>query len=761
MFTETHSMQTNQALPYPFEYDLLNCGHEPLNFIATIQAHAFLLACTPQDWVVTQVSSNISDLLNFKPSEILGTPLFNYLPQDSTNSIFSGIAKGCEYLATNPVRVIMPVSGPNKWFNCLIHFQSDGTTVFEFEQFDDDTITYNMQRSISEAMQRIQFSESLLGVFQTSAEEVKKITGYDRVMVYRFDADGNGSVVAEAKEPELESLFGLRYPASDIPPQARELFMKNPARIISDVNATPAQLIPPISNVTGQPLDLTHCVGRGVSPIHLEYLSNMGVRATMSIAIVFEEKLWGLIACHHYSPRFTGHFKRNATWFLGKIISTHLGMQSNTSYRESVMRANLIKSKLFEQMAVSWDLFEGLTTGSNNMLDLLDCGGGIIYHEGRIELLGKTPPKEAVQDLIAWLENRPEPVVFHTNELPKFYIAAQDWKDTGSGILAVRLTNRPSSYLIWFRPEVVQTIHWGGNPDKAVFKDSSNLRLSPRKSFEKWAQMVENTSQPWQSYEVDTAVSLHNDVKDFIFQKYNQNIQTNKELTQTNEDFETFSYSISHDLRAPLRRIEEFSEILKNQFGEALGNEGNQLIDAIKGNASKMNQLIADLLAYTRAGRKNLTINAVSLETVVMEEVKPLMEEALRQGRSIKLQINGNLPNVMADKVALTIIMKNLLSNAFKYSANSCPAEIEVGGERSNEFTTFYVKDNGIGFDMRNAGLIFRIFHRLVNEEEYMGTGIGLAIVKRIVERHGGTISVDSFPGKGTSFLVRLPHHTF
>lgn len=749
-------MQLNPASPYPVHYDASNCANEPINFIATIQDHACLLACRASDWTVLQASSNTARHLGLPFESLLQQQLFEKLPDDAAASMLSAIAKGNAYLAANPVRINIPINGQPNWLNCLIHPQGD-ICIFEFESFDEDALSFNMQRKLSEAMQHIQHCESLSGVLQTSAEEVKKIIGYDRVMIYRFDEEGHGTVAAEAREPHLEALLGLHYPASDIPAQARALFLKTPARIITDVNTPPAILQPPISPMTGQPLDLTNCTGRGVSPIHLEYLGNMGVRASMSIAIVFEEKLWGLISCHHYSPKVTGHFKRHAAWFLGQIISTHLGLQSMISFRQSVMKASVVKSKLFEQMAVNWDLFEGLTKGETTLLDLTDCGGAAIYHEGNLALMGKTPDKAAVMDLMQWMDEQVSEVVFSTHELPKLYPPAAAWKTVAAGLLAVRLSNVPGDYLLWFRPEVVQTVYWSGNPEKAITREAGNVHISPRKSFEKWLQLVEGSSQPWQAYELETALALRNDVKDFIFQKYREVRQTNRELTEAYDDLETFSYSISHDLRAPLRTIEGYSDLLKENYGEALGEDGLHLLETIKENSIKLADLISGLLAYTRAGKKNLILNRISLDEVVRHELNPLMEAALQQGRKVELQISNDLPTVVADKPALIILLKNLLSNAFKYTANSNPTIIEIGGSETNGFVQFFVKDNGMGFDMQHAGRIFGVFNRLVNDEQFEGTGIGLAIVKRIVEKHNGTVTVESNPDKGTTFFVRMP----
>ncbi len=750
-------MRPSVDSPYSVPYDLSNCASEPISFISTVQAHSCILACRESDWEVLQVSENSQTHLGHPAADLTGQGLHKFLPDDAFASILMATTRGGEYMAANPVRIRLPLDGRVNWLNCLIYRQ-EGQYILEFEPFDEDTVNYAMQRSISEAIQRIQQCESLQSVLQASAEEVKRITGYDRVMIYRFDEDGHGTVLSEAKELQLEAFLGLRFPASDVPAQARALFMKNPARIITDVLATPALLQPYLSPLTGQPLDQTHCAGRGVSPIHLEYLNNMGVRASMSIAITSEGKLWGLIACHHYSPKLTGHFKRHTAWFMGQLISTHIGMQTVMAYRQSVMQASLVKSKLFEQMAANWDLYEGLTATDTNMLDLVHCGGAAIYHESRITLLGNTPTKEQLLGLLYWMDRQVVMLVYHTHELAKYYPPANEFKQVAAGVLAVRLSNVPGDYLLWFRPEVTQTVHWAGNSEKAVTMQDGQVRLSPRQSFEIWSQLESGTSQPWQPYEVETAMALRNDVKDFIFQKYREVQQTNRDLTEAYDDLETFSYSVSHDLRAPLRTIEAYADILKEDHHLALGEEGLDLLNSIKTSASRLGELIAGLLAYTRAGRKSLILNMLSLQEVIDNEAKHLLEDAWRNGRDVKLKIQDMLPHVVADKPALSIVINNLLSNAIKYSVNANPAIIEVGGELTNGNVRFFVRDNGIGFDMQHAGRIFGVFNRLVNEEQFEGTGIGLAIVKRIVEKHGGSISVESAPGKGAMFYVSLPN---
>ena len=750
-------MERKPDSPYAITYDLSNCDKEPLRFISTVQPHAALLVCAAKDLTILQASNNCDQLLGLSANQLLQQGLRGILPAEAWEDLQAALNIGKEPQINHPIRIGLPKDGTIRWFNCLVHQEGDCIQL-EFEPFDDASLNASFQNRIGAAIQRIRQGAALQQVLDAAAWEVKRLMGYDRVMVYRFDRANNGHVVAEAREQHLEPFLDLHYPASDIPPQARELFLKNPVRIISDVEAEPAYLMPPLNPQTQQPSDLGQVAARGVSPIHLEYLSNMGVRASMSISIIFEGKLWGLIACHHYADgKFTGYLRRNTALMLSHMISAHVSLQAAQEFRNSALEANIIKSKLFGQMAADWDIFQGLTEGEHTMLDINGSHGAAVFHENRLVVLGEAPEEAEIRQLIGWLDKLENTPLYQTDELPKVYPPAAQFKDKAAGLLAVRLSKAPGDYLLWFKPEVIKTVNWGGNPEKAVVKTTEGARLSPRKSFEKWSQQVADTSQPWQQHEIDTAMALRADVKDFIFQKYREVKRFNKELTEAYQELETFSYSVSHDLRAPLRNIDSFARVLQEDHARQLGDDGKMIIQTIIDSAGKLSHFIEDILAYSKMSNRDMQRTPLPLRAMVEEVTEEVLEREKREGRTVHMNIQAELPEVVGDRMMIRQLLANVLSNAVKYSRHSNPPTVEVGGEQAGGLVHFYVKDNGIGFDTRHTEKIFGVFSRLVSDAEFEGTGVGMAIVKRIVEKHRGSIEVESEIGKGSTFHFRFP----
>jgi serine phosphatase RsbU (regulator of sigma subunit)/GAF domain-containing protein len=343
---------------------------------------------------------------------------------------------------------------------------------------------------------------SLQELYDTTAQAVRELTGFDRVMVYRYDADYNGQVVAEAKAPELNSWLGLHYPASDIPAQARALYEKNWIRLISDVDYRPVPLRPVLVPSTGAPLDLTYSTLRSVSPIHVEYLQNMGVRASMSISLLRDDKLWGLIACHHYSgPHAPPYATRAAAEFLGSTLSLRL---VDRAEEEEVHRALQVRSTLAWLTAATLDEDRPLADtllGSPNLLDLLPADGVVVQLQGHRGSRGDALPDGAADAIAAWAAGRREDVVATDSLLQE---APELTASVGAvrGVLALPLPE--GQFVLWHRPEAVRTVDWGGDPhNKAIAeREGDSVRLSPRKSFERWRETVRDRSDPWTAQEL-------------------------------------------------------------------------------------------------------------------------------------------------------------------------------------------------------------------------------------------------------------------
>lgn len=738
---------------YNVQYDLDSCDKEPIHLIRIIQSHASLLGVRLDTLEIIHASKNTGELLLADYQELLGQTLGQVLHNEAMDLLRLGLSQE-EISNINPIRIdeFRGKLLPNK-LNLIVHIQ-DQTLILEFEPYREQISADQFLQMSDRAVQAIQSARNPQELFDITVRKIKDLTAYDRVMLYRFDDDQHGVVEAEAKEDYLESFHQLHYPASDIPRQARALFVRNQIRIIADVQSTPVFIHPSMHPDTGKPLDLTDSVARGVSPIHIEYLKNMGVGASLSVAIVIEGKLWGLISSHHYSPKFIDFRLRNLIRFLGKVVSGHLALQEAHDYRHQVLQSNLTRSRLTEQMSENWNILNGLLHQSTTLMDLNGAGGAALKLDGELHTIGQVPPRDNIQELIDWLNEKEEVSIFATEHLAAHWDPALSITDTAAGLLAVRIAQTPPEYILWFKPETIKIVNWGGDPNKAITRKAGQSRLSPRHSFDKWREEVRHKSVPWHQHDLDVAVALRNDIRDVIIRKYKEIRRLNDDLKEAYNQLETFSYSVSHDLRAPLRTIEGFSQILQEDYSDKLGEQGKQVLNTIASSVGKMNSFINDLLSLSKLGRKAMIINELDLAREATSVWNYILQNA---DQPAELVIVEPLPPVYADQTFFQQLLSNLFSNAVKYARRGEPARVEIGGQRLADRTSFYIKDNGIGFDMRHADRIFDPFQRLVPESEYEGTGVGLAIVRKVINVHDADIRVESQPGVGTTFFCTFP----
>lgn len=729
---------------YPGEVNLENCAREPIHIIGKTQAHGVLLVCDPLSLKVTQAGTNTREFFSVPHEELLGAHISRLLQQEEVNELK-------EALASKEIAVPQEVKINGRSFLMSAHF-SDINLMLDFEPLSQQHDPFFFQKQLSHILNKFKSTHSIEQLSGTAALLTRQMFGYDRVMIYRFDEEWNGEVVAEEKEEEMHSWLGLHYPATDIPQQSREMFLKHRVRVITNVDYEPVALEPQLSPLMGKPLDLSHSSLRAVSPIHIEYLKNMGVGASLSAAIVVKGKLWGLIACHHNSAKYLDHYQRESCRFLAQMFSTEIELQETTSFISKTELSEGLRQKLLRQMRQKSDIVEALTAGEVKFTDLVSCGGGALFFNKTWNFVGKTPSEEQVQQLLheflAEQEN-----LFYTRKLSEIFPPAEAYKELASGIFSLRLTE--DQYIIWFRPEIVQTVNWGGNPEKKGFFNKEKQRISPRKSFEKWSQQVTGTSKAWKDFDISVARRLRENMSHVMLARQRTEIEAlNEQLLRANEELELFSYGLSHDLRAPVRGVDAYLQILQEDFSADMKGEAAQLVQKSRDMMRKMNALIDDILEYSGLHKTG--------ELILREiELKPLLEEVLQffsvktAYPSVTVRIQENLPKVVGDRRMLFQVWANLITNACKYSAEKENPVIEIGGERKKGEYLYFVKDNGIGFDPKYAEKIFNTFSRLAGSE-YEGSGIGLAIVKRILEKHGGEIWAESQPGEGTTFYLKF-----
>jgi serine phosphatase RsbU (regulator of sigma subunit)/GAF domain-containing protein len=476
---------------------LQRCADEPISIPGAIQPHGALLAVTEPHLAVVVASADAADVLGTQPASLADV----LVPAD-LDRLRAGLAGDLAEL--NPLRVT--VAGAE--LDLVVH-RADGLLVTEWEPLAGaEQAGAAWHRRLPRVLQRLSAAGTLEELTATLARDVRALTGFDRVMVYRFDPEWNGEVVAEDRRADLEPFLGLRYPASDIPAQARALYATNWLRLIPDATYRPVPLEPAANPVTGRPLDLSAAVLRSVSPVHLEYLANMGVVASMSVSLIDRGRLWGLIACHSYSgPHRPSYADRVAAEFLGRTASLLLHTTVEAGEQGRVVAVAQRQAELVAALGRTPRApAQALTDGTPTVLDLLPAAGAAVRLDGRLHLLGSTPPADRVPGLVAALLAQGRPA---TDALGTLVPAAADVADTASGLLAVEVGGGRGDFLAWFRPETPREVTWGGNPHtpKTVGTEAGP-RLSPRRSFAAWRETVRGTATPWREHEVAAASAL-------------------------------------------------------------------------------------------------------------------------------------------------------------------------------------------------------------------------------------------------------------
>ncbi|RUT09582.1 histidine kinase [Dulcicalothrix desertica PCC 7102] len=735
--------------------NLTQLREAPIHLNTQIQPHGVLIVLQEPELSILQVSSNVYTHFGITESDLLEGTLFDLLDPFQVEQIQTGLtAESLDYL--NPTKIWVRKRGDDyAVFDAVFHRTSEGFLVLELEPtFAHENIPflsfYHLART---SINRLESTTNLRDFCQIIVQEVRKITGFDRVMLYKFDHDGHGSVIGEEKLSHLESYLGLHYPESDIPKPARKLFASNWIRLIPDTHAEPVEVVPAINPITESPANLTNSVLRSASKCHIEYLHNMGVGASMTISLIKDGQLWGLIACHHQTPKYVSYELRKACEFLGRVIFSEISAHEETQDYDYRMQLTHIQSKLVEYMSQSENFVDGLVQHQPNLLDLAEAQGAAVYFGGKYTLIGETPKEEDLNYLIQWLQANVNEDVFYTNSLPQHYPDAEKYKNVASGLLAIPISKR--NYVLWFRPEVIQTVNWGGDPNNAFeySQTEGHLRISPRKSFELWKQTVRLTSLPWKLVEVKAALELRKGIVNIVLRQADELAQLARDLELSNAELKKFAYVASHDLQEPLNQVANYVQLLEMRYSNELDEDATEFINYAVEGVSLMQTLIDDVLAYSK-----VDVQAVEFE---LTDANTSLERALthlrqRTAETKAIITHDDLPTVMADRTQLMQLFQNLVGNAIKFHSDETP-KIHISTTRLEDEWLFSVYDNGIGIDPKFSERIFVIFQRLHTRDEYPGTGMGLAICKKIIECHRGRIWVESKLGEGATFYFTLP----
>lgn len=505
--------------------DLSNCEREQIQFAGSIQPHGALLLCREPSRVIVQHSENAAGFLGLT-GDLTGLGL-----TDIPGTLASAIAReSTEALHIRPVAVRCEAGSPLRPLTALIHRPPGGGLLIELEPADVQagaptagTPTAGAPKAdlgpaIEAALQSVLGATSLNALCDEVARSVRTITGYDRVMIYRFDDEGHGEVFAEQRESGLEPYLGNRYPASDIPQIARRLYERNRIRLLVDVGFQPVPLTPRLSPLTGAELDMSLCGLRSPSPLHIQYLHNMEVRATLVVSIMVGGQLWGLISCHHYQPYFVPAMTRCACEFLSEALATRITALENFAEAQAELSARRLEHRMFEVLSREGNWKVALFDNAQLLLAPVRASGAALVIDDEVTVAGDVPSTHDIRAIARWLDERGEEGLTVTASLSRQRGAFESIVASASGVLAVSLAESPGAYLFWMRPEQVRTVTWGGDPTKPVAVGDDPADLSPRRSFAKWHEVMRRQSAPWSKADIAAARLIGAMVSDVILQ---------------------------------------------------------------------------------------------------------------------------------------------------------------------------------------------------------------------------------------------------
>ncbi|URW76404.1 GAF domain-containing protein [Sphingomonas donggukensis] len=626
--------------------DLTNCDREPIHILGAIQPIGFLIALTA-DWIVARTSANVAEFIGLSPEALIGTPLADVVDAKVIHDLRNRTTMLRSPDAVERIFACELIPGSPR-FDVAIHM-SGGSVVIEAEPASgaQGDATGTMRSMIA----RLDQCANLPAFFREGARQVRALIGFDRVMVYRFAQDGSGEVVAEAVKAGIGSFMGLRYPASDIPVQARELYKRNLLRIITDVDADPVRIVPE-RDEQGRPLDLSLSILRSVSPIHIEYLKNMGVAASMSLSIIVDGRLWGLFACHHYAPRCPSFERRSVSELFAQMFSMRLESRERQETVEYERRARDISDQLLGAVASDDALLKDPDWLGDILTHAIPADGVAVWLAGNYAFSGVTPPTEGFRKIVRALNATAAGKVFATDHIASIVPEAKDFAADAAGMLAIPISRSPRDYVVLFRSEMVRSVRWAGDPHKPVEYGPNGPRLTPRESFAEWKELVEGKSEPFTPSELRVAETLRATLIEVVLRLADE---ASAERRQAGARQEVLIAELNHRvrnilglIRGLIRQSQPSDEVVKDFVKmvdgriHALARAHNQITDDHWGPAPMQALIDAEAAAFVDEHER------------VVSEGEPVM-------------LNPQAYSTMA------LVIHELVTNSTKYGSLSVP----------------------------------------------------------------------------------------
>ena len=724
-----------------------HCASEPIHIPGSVQPHGLLVVLSPE-LAIQRISTNCELFLGVSAEESIGRNIADFVAPQQIEALRQ-IARNAPL---QPIQTLEVKLG-DRICNAVAH-KSGAFLIIEFEFIPEaappSSQLLDQLRNFAIGLHR---ATELPAIFDHVTASVRQITGFDRVKLYRFDADWHGEVVAEDRADFMPSYKGLHFPSSDIPEQARRLYMQQYLRLIADTSYRPVPIYPLFDPQGGEPLDMSQCMLRSVSPVHIQYLENINVKASMSISIIQNGQLWGLIACHHNSPHHVPYGVRHICEIMGHVFSAQLSTLEDVARREVQEKRAALVRELASKVDAKASVDRLLDQTHKLACEALKATGLVVKVFPDILRYGSAPSQKVVRHLIAWLNRQEDWTHFYTDDAQTFFKGVEGLESLTGGLLAVPISAKSHNYIIWFRHAQVQEVVWAGNPEKPVEETGAGYRLTPRSSFELWKQTVSQRSEPWIEDDIDTAKG----VVAVLLEAEKLNAE------EANKAKSEFLANMSHEIRTPMNAILGLSKMLSAK-GE-LNDTQRDILRTLQLSADGLLELINDLLDISKIESRNIEIESISFD------LPKLLDEVIRissvwaDDKKLKVRLDNRLGDhrfFTGDPARIRQILLNLCSNAVKFTERgkvvlSAAYRQEPGEELPT--VELSVTDTGIGIA---ADKVETVFHKFVQADSsisrtYGGTGLGLTISRTLTEAMGGYISLTSVEGTGSTFTVALP----
>lgn len=709
---------------------LLNCADEPIHVPGTIQPHGAMLVFDA-DGLLETWSENVTALLDLHPS--LGQTVQQLqLPAQvlaMVETCLVAIESGDAFPLSREVDFGAGL------YDCIVHAHG-GRVLVEFERRDVALDTLGIfALKAHNALDRLKRQKSVQALLQMATDQVRDITGFDRVMGYRFRQDGSGDVVAEARTPALAPFLGLRYPASDIPAQARRLYVLNTLRLIPDMGARAVKLV---GRDGAAAVDMSHAVLRSVSPVHIEYLQNMGVAASMSISIVVDGQLWGLIACHHQQPKQVPYSIRMTTDVIAQILAASVQTLEAHARTALIERAASMRTALMQTLLLGEDTLREVARHAGFICTALDASALIVSQSGRHLVHGPVDAATA-QAIVKALPG--------VNEVLRERVRVDDWPVEARehikhwpGMLAMCFDPSTEGWVIALRPEQVAAVRWGGKPEKILDVGPLGARLTPRGSFEEWLETVRGSAEAWSPSHLLIAGQMQDELHRASIARHGETDRARAHLMAM----------LGHDLRDPLHTIQMAAAVLERKSGAPV-----PLLRRIQSSSDRMSRLIGQVLDVSKI-ESQVGLQIVRQRIDLAHVVNDVVDEA-RHGYpdiTFHLTITG-AAWVDGDADRLAQVVSNLLGNARAHGQVGEPILVTL---QDIDGTVALVVSNVAG-PLGDAAIrqLYTPFKQASQAQPRNrgGMGLGLYIVERIVTGHGGTIAY-SHADERVNFTVSL-----